>query len=61
MSSDGAGADGYSAAVTEEEFERMKKDPRIRVTDYTGMGPMSEFDVFVSFGIVAGRNQGPEP
>jgi len=50
-------SDGYSVAVMEDDLERMKNDPRIRVTDHTGMGPMSEFDVFVSFGIVAGRNQ----
>lgn len=41
--------EGYSTAVTEGEFERMKNDPRLRVTDFTGMGPMSEFDVFVSW------------
>ena len=46
------GVDGFSAAVTEDEFERMQNDPRIRVTDHTGMGPMSEFDVFLSWGFV---------
>lgn len=42
---------GYSVAMTEAEFERMKNDQDIRVTDWTGMGTMSEFDVFVSFGV----------
>jgi hypothetical protein len=48
----GTEREGYSVAVTESAFDRMKSDPRIRITDHTGMGPMSEFDIFVSFGVV---------
>lgn len=42
--------DGYAVAVSESAFERMKANQNINITDYPGMGPQSEFDVFVSFG-----------
>ena len=53
-------SEGYSAAVTEGEFERMKNDPRIRVTDYHRMGSMPEFDVFLSWGFVEDEGQTDE-
>jgi hypothetical protein len=45
--------DGYTVATYEGDFERMKDDPNIQVTDYSGMGSMSEFDVFVSYSVNA--------
>jgi len=53
-------SDGFSAAVSEAEFEKMKNDPRIQVTDHTGMGPMSEFDVFASFGLTGESKRLPD-
>lgn len=54
------GSDGYSAALSEEAFERMMNDPRIRVTDHTNMGSMSEFDVFASFGLTGESERLPD-
>jgi hypothetical protein len=47
--------DGYSVAVSESAFEQMKDDQHIRITDHSGMGPMSEFDVFVAFSVEVQR------
>lgn len=47
------GALSISAAVSDSQFEELRDSPVVNVTDYTGMGPMGEFDVFVSFSLPA--------
>lgn len=45
---------GTHAAVSETEFENLQNCPLVTITDYAGMGTMSEFDYFVSFTIHCG-------
>lgn len=42
---------GFSAAVSESTFEDLRESRNVTVTDWTGMGSMSEFDVFLSLSL----------
>lgn len=38
-----------TAAVSKSQFEELDDDPNVQVQSFDGMGPQSEFDVFVSY------------
>lgn len=38
----------FSGAFTEQQFEELRESYYFTVTDWTGMGPMTEFDVYAS-------------
>jgi len=47
----------FDAAVFESTFEAMGDSPYISVTDWSAMGAMSDFDVYVSFTVTGGADE----
>ena len=46
-----------TAAVSKSQFEELEDDPNVRIQSFDGMGPQSEFDVFVSYTHGAGSDE----
>jgi len=49
MSENGLDLRSFGVAVSESTFEAMRDSPYVSVTDWSAMGSMSDFDVYVSF------------